>query len=77
MHASIDRHRHRDRGDEDSLLELEVCAFRCAACALERSGGHVVLRVPEPVAFCFPCAKRLRLPPCVSSDVSRDDFGGD
>jgi hypothetical protein len=73
----MDHHEHRDIGDEESLLGLEVRAFRCAACAVERWGGHVSLRVPEPLAFCFPCAKRLRLPSSVPSDDAHADFGGD
>jgi hypothetical protein len=48
----------------DSLLDLEVSSFRCAACKVERWGGHVVLRLPAtPLGFCLDCAKRLRLPP--------------
>lgn len=77
MHAPIDGHEQHKESSNDSLLELEVHAFRCAACAVERWGGHVLLRVPESLAFCFACAKRLRLPPSVSSDEACSDFGGD
>lgn len=62
---------------EESLLKLEVRAFRCAACAVERWGGHVSLCVPEPLAFCFSCARRLRLPASMPGGETSDDFGGD